>query len=228
MDIRILDRGAFSSAMVHLQPGESFVSEAGAMYRASDNIHMDVTMRKAGKGGFWAGVKRLLASESMFFSTYRVTDASPGEIGLAPTLQGEIAVLDCDDQRDWICTGGSFLGCTEELELDTQFQGIKGFVTGESISFLKVHGGGKLIVNAFGRIERVEVQGGLTVDTGHVVAFQDTLKYSMSKAGGSWMQSWLAGEGIVMNFEGEGSIYVQSHNPQEFGGLLGPLLPERQ
>jgi len=30
-----------------------------------------------------------------------------------------------------------------------------------------------------------------------------------------------------MKFHGTGRLFVQSHNPSEFGGLLGPLLPER-
>ena len=35
------------------------------------------------------------------------------------------------------------------------------------------------------------------------------------------------GEGFVMKFKGKGRVLVQSHNPNEFGKGLGPLLPER-
>jgi uncharacterized protein (AIM24 family) len=72
------------------------------------------------------------------------------------------------------------------------------------------------------------VEDALTVDTGHVVAFENTLSYTLSKAGGSWIQSFLAGEGIVMQFTGRGRVMTQSHNPQEFGKRLGPRLPPRQ
>ena len=34
MEIEILGQGAFESALVHLEPGERFVSESGALYRA--------------------------------------------------------------------------------------------------------------------------------------------------------------------------------------------------
>jgi uncharacterized protein (AIM24 family) len=105
---------------------------------------------------------------------------------------------------------------------------MKGFVTGESLFFLEVSGSGQLLVNAFGRIVESAMEDAMTVDTGHVVAFEKSLQYSITKAGGSWIQSWLAGEGIVMNFTGQGSILTQSHNPKEFGMGLGPLLPSRK
>lgn len=228
MKIEIPASGAFSSALVHLEPGEEFVSESGAMFRASANIDIDVTTKTRGKGGFFAGLKRLFAGEHFFFSKYRVTDDRPGEVGLAPTLQGNVRVLELDDSHAWYCTGGSYLGSSPSLMVDTEFQGLKGLFTGESVFFLKVTGSGQLLVSAFGRLAEINVKESITVDTGHVVAFQDTLKYTITKAGRSWFQSWLAGEGIVMNFTGQGRLLVQSHNPNEFGKSLGPTLPPRE
>ena len=227
MDIQVMDKGAFSWALVQLHPGEQFVSEAGALFRASDNIDIDVTTRQKGSGGLFGGIKRLVAGESFFFSTYTAEDHRPGEVGLAPTLQGEVAVIESDGAGQWLCAGGSYLGSSADLSLDTQFQGFRGMLSGESLSFLAVSGRGPLLVTSFGRINKIELDGNLTVDTGHVVAFQDGLDYSISKAGSSWIQSWLAGEGLVLNFSGRGTIYVQSHNPDEFGKTLGPMLPER-
>ena len=65
MQIEILDRGQFASALVHLEPGEEFVSESGAMYLATDNIDIDVTTRaKRSGGGMLGGLKRMLGGES--------------------------------------------------------------------------------------------------------------------------------------------------------------------
>ncbi len=227
MQIEMQGKGAFGSALVRLKPGEEFVSESGALYRASANVDVDVTTRSRGKGGILAGLKRLLAGEHFFFSTYRVRDDQPGEVGLAPTLPGSVMALDLDGSRSWYCTGGSYLGSSRGLSVDTEFQGLKGFFTGESIFFLRVAGSGKLLVTGFGRLAEIEVREAITVDTGHVVAFEDSLQYTITKAGGSWFQSWLAGEGVVMNFTGQGRILVQSHNPSEFGKSLGPKLPPR-
>lgn len=227
MEIDVRERGAFGWALVNLGPGERFVSEAGALFRISDNIDFDVTTRSRESGGLMSGLKRMLSGESFFFSTYTCADDNGGEVGLAPKLQGEVKLIECDGKSRWLTTGGSYLGSTEDLDIDTQFQGIKGMLSGESLSFLSIEGRGQLLVNAFGRITEIDVADSLTVDTGHVVAFEDALEYSVSKAGGSWIQSFLTSEGLVLKFSGRGRVYVQSHNPTEFGKALGPMLPPR-
>ena len=49
---------------------------------------------------------------------------------------------------------------------------------------------------------RSRVDGEYIVDTGHIVAFNETLNFSLSKAGKSWMSSILGGEGLVCRFQG--------------------------
>jgi uncharacterized protein (AIM24 family) len=100
--------------------------------------------------------------------------------------------------------------------------------SGESLSFMRVTGEGPLVVGAFGKLTEVNVDGQFTVDTGHVVAFEETLQYSIGKAAGSFIKSFLVGEGLVLKFSGTGRVYVQSHNPDEFGRRLGSLLPPRR
>ena len=228
MEVKILPHGAFHSALIELQPGDAFLSDSGAMFRASANVDIDVTTRTKGKGGILAGVKRLLGSDTFFLSTYTVTDGKPGEVGVSPTLQGHVRRLDLDGSTAWLCAGGSWLGCDANMEMDVQFQGLKGLFSGESMFFMHVRGVGPLLVNAYGTITEVAIDGELIVDTGHVVAFEDTLSYSLTKIGGSWITSFLGGEGIVMHFRGRGKLLVQSHNPKEFGSRLGKHLPARQ
>ncbi len=228
MKIEIQGEGAFSSALIEIDPGERFMSESGAMFHATVNVDIDVTTRTRGGGGFLKGIKRMLAADSFFLSTYTSTDAIPGKIGLSPTLQGEVQVVELDGSSQWLCAGGSYLGSSEDLELDTQFQGFKGMFSGESLFFLDVSGRGQLLVSAFGRIVEHYCEGELIVDTGHLVAFEDSLEYSLSKAGGSWRHSFFAGEGVIMKFRGRGRVLVQSHNPSAVGTVLGALLPPRQ
>jgi uncharacterized protein (TIGR00266 family) len=228
MQIEIPDRGGFASALVHLKPGEEFVSESGAMYAASDNVDIDVTTRAGGSGGLLGGLRRMLAAENFFLSTYRTTDGRPGHVALAPVHMGDVLRVDMDGSAGWLCAGGSYLGSARTIDVETKFQGFKGFFSGESPSFLHLTGYGPFLVGAFGRIVELDVQGELTVDTGHVVAYQDTLEYSLGKIGGSWLQSVLAGEGIVFHFSGRGRLLVQSHNPDEFGRQVGGRLPPRE
>jgi uncharacterized protein (TIGR00266 family) len=228
MQIDVIEKGAFQYALVQLESGEEFVSESAAMFRCSANIDIDVTTKSKGKGGLLGGLKRLVGGENFFFSTYSTNDGRNGEVGIAPTLPGEIKVIELDASMKWICTGGSYLASTPELEINTKFQGFKGMFTGEAPFFVEVSGVGELLVTAFGRIAEMSVpQSGLTVDTGHVVAYESTLTYEIGKAGSSWIQSFLAGEGMVIHFSGQGKILTQSHNPSSFGRSLGPMLPPR-
>jgi len=232
MNITISADNTFASVHVELQPGETFQSESSAMYFATSNVNIDVsTYSKSGKqgksGGIMKGVKRLFAGESFFLSKYSILDDQPGMLGIAPEYQGAIEKIELDGQTEWYCTGGSFLAATSDVALDTRFQGIKGFFTGESISFLKLGGHGTVLIEAYGQIERHEVQDEFIVDTGHVVAYSEGLEYSATKVAGGWFKSWLAGEGIVLRFRGTGYVYTQSHNYVGFLRTLGPMLPSR-
>lgn len=226
MEVQFTSGGEFQTALVQLTPGETVVSDAGAMYRASGNVDVDVAVRSRG-GGILSGLKRAMGGDSFFLSTYRTTDGQAGEVGLAPTLPGDIRSVEVGGAT-WLCAGGSFLACDGDLRMDTRFQGMKGFFSGENLFFVEVAGEGTVLVNAYGRISEIEVTDELVVDTGHVVAFENTLDYELTKMGSSWIQSYLAGEGFVLRFRGRGRLLVQSHNPKEFGSRLGKRLPPRR
>jgi uncharacterized protein (TIGR00266 family) len=228
MRFEILEQGAFQSALVHFDNGERLVSESGAMVRASGNVDMDVTTRAKKGGGILSGVKRLLGGDSFFLSSYSTTDGEAGEVGIAPVLPGEVMTLEVAGANHWKTAGGSFLAAGGDIELDTQFQGLGGFISGEGLFFLEASGNGTLLIGAFGALRELEVNGELTIDTGHLVAYEASLDYSVTKAGGSWMQSFLAGEGFVMKFSGQGRVIVQTHDASGFGQRLGPLLPPRE
>ena len=227
MKTEILSQGAFSHLKVTLEPGEKFISEAGKMVRMSANIANDITTRAKNKGGILGGLKRLVSGDSFFLATYTAS-GSAGEVVLAPNLLGEVKTIEMDGSQVWMCSGGSYMASSPDVEVDTEFQGVKGFFTGESIFYVKATGTGTLVVNAFGAVTEKEIDGEYIVDTGHIVAFTQTLNYEITKAGSSWLDSFFAGEGLVMNFKGKGKVLLQSHNPTEFGSAVGPKLPPRR
>ena len=232
MNVKIDTEGAFGSALVTLEAGEKFVSEAGAMYRASPNMEIEVESRRKKDEGMWgalkSGIKAMFAGESFFLSTYTPNDGQTGEVGLAPTHQGEVRSVKVGPEV-WICSGGSYLGSSGGITLDTQYQGLtKGMFSKEGLVFVQASGDGDLLVNGFGRISSVDVSGGITIDNGHLIAFTEGLEYTISKAGGGWISSMMSGEGLVMKFSGQGKVLVQSHDPSRLGGVLGPLLPPRE
>ncbi|MEQ8789031.1 MAG: TIGR00266 family protein [Pirellulaceae bacterium] len=229
MNVDILHQGLFATAEVTLAPGEQFVSESGALYRGSPNLNIETSSRALGGGGILSGLKRaMFARESFFMSTYASRDGSPASFGLSPTLPGEMQVVQLDGAVNWICAGGSYVGSGTGVTIDTQYQGlVKGLLGGGNLMFMKTSGTGPMLVSGFGRLIEIEVEGSLTIDNGHLVAFQDSLQFSVTKAAKGWMASFFSGEMFACRFTGKGKLIAQSHSPTAFGGLLGPRLPER-
>ena len=81
-----------------------------------------------------------------------------------------------------------------------------------------------LLINSYGAIEKVEVDGAYRVDTGHVVAFEGDLRYAIKKSGG-WTASVLSGEGLVLEFTGKGTVWLQTRNLSALVGWISPHLP---
>ena len=227
MKTEVIGTNAYQSLRVEMAPGDCFLSEAGKMVRASREIDIDVTMRRKEGGGVMAGLKRMLSGDSFFFARYTANQQG-GEVVISPTLVGNVKVLELNGDT-WFCPGGSFLACSNGVSADPVWQGLKGLFSGENVVFVKAQGQGFLAVEAFGVITSMEVNGEFIVDTGHVVAFQDSLAYEVTRpAGGSWMTTFLSGEGLVLRFKGHGTVYIQSHNGKAFGEEIGPNLPKRR
>ena len=219
---------AHSLAIAHLSPGESVRAEASAMVSMSQSVQVSTTaMHKSGGGVFGALKRGVLGGESFFQNLF--TANGPGaHVSLAPKLCGSMIAHELDGQHELFIQASSYVAAPESISLDTKWQGFKGFLSGESLFFLKATGTGPILINAFGAIETLDLDGEIIIDTGHLVAFTSGINYSIGKAGGGWIQSYLSGEGLVLRMTGRGRIYLQSRNPSEFGTTVGRLLPARQ
>ena len=124
--------------------------------------------------------------------------------------------------------GGSYVASAPSVNMDIQWQGFgKTLFSGESMFLIHLTGMGPVILNSFGAIYPIQVNGEYIVDTGHIVAFEESLTYEVSKAGKSWLSSFLGGEGLVCRFRGQGTVWCQSHNAGSFGAAIGPSLKPR-
>ena len=195
------------------------------MIAMSGDTSIQTTTRQKSKGGLLAGAKRLLGGESFFINQFTAGQAG-GEVWLATTLPGDMIVYELG-QETLIVQGSSWGASEPNVEVDVGWQGFKSIFAGEGLFWLKLKGSGKAILSSFGAIYPIEVDGETIVDTGHIVAFNETLDFSLTKAGSSWIASILGGEGLVCRFKGRGTVWCQSHNPPTFGRVLGPLLRKR-
>ena len=217
---------ANSAAVLELEPGETITTEAGAMISMSGDMRISTTTHKKNSGGIFKAMKRMLAGENFFLNHFSSSQQG-GQLILGTALSGDMAVKELDNER-LIVQAGSFVAAEESLDMDLGWQGFgKALFSGESAFWLNISGSGKLIFNSFGAIYPVEVDGEYIVDTGHIVAFEESLEFKIAKAGGSWATAILGGEGLVCRFQGKGTVWCQSHNAGSFGSSLGPKLRSR-
>ena len=225
MQVEIVHGPGNAAARVKLALNETMTAEAGAMIAMNSHITMTTTTHKKKKGGLLKAAKRLLAGESLFLNHYE-THGQPGEVILAATLSGDMMEYDLNDEM-LIVQSGSFVACEHQVDMDLGWQGFKSILSGESVFWLKMTGTGKVVLSSYGAIYPVDVDGEYIVDTGHIVAFNETLDFDITKAGKSLIGSFLGGEGLVCRFKGRGRVWCQSHNPSGLGKVLGPMLRPR-
>jgi uncharacterized protein (TIGR00266 family) len=223
MQFEVLYRPAHSLARVWLAPNESVTAESGAMVGMSPNLQMATQ-----SGGLLSGVKRLFGGESFFRNTF-TSQGGPGELLLAHALCGDMRVLELT-QAGFLLQSSAFIAASTNVQIETGLGGFRGFFSGAGMFALRATSPtpGLLLVGAFGGIEELYCDGSLVIDTGHLVAWDATLTYSIGKSASGWIMSWLSGEGLVCHFQGQGRIWIQSRSAAAYGRQIGSLLPPRK
>jgi uncharacterized protein (TIGR00266 family) len=210
----------FAIVDYRLAEGESVVAESGAMVSMSSNVQMKTEAR----GGILAAAKRkLLGGESIFQNTFTAV-GGPGQVMLAPGAPGDVVAFQLEPQRSLFIQSSAYLASTPDATLDTKWGGARGFFSGMGMFLLKATGPGTVFVCSYGAIFEKQCQGEYIVDTDHIVAFQDSVQYSITKVGGL-KSLFLGGEGLVARFQGQGTIHVQTRGPGGLASFLHPFRP---
>ncbi|HEX5834567.1 MAG TPA: TIGR00266 family protein [Pyrinomonadaceae bacterium] len=222
-EFQILHQPSFSLAVLGLQAEQSIQAESGAMVSMSANIELQSQM----KGGIFGAIKRAAGGESAFISTFTAR-GGPGEVTLAPGAPGDIAAIELSGQPFFV-QSSSYLAGDASLSIDTKWGGAKSFFSGEGLFVLLVQGQGLLLVSSFGAIYRKQLRAGerYVVDTGHLVAWEGSMQYTLRKAASGFFRSIMSGEGIVAEFSGPGELLIQTRNLAALAGLLKPFFPSQ-
>lgn len=223
MRTEILYQPSYSITRVELDPHEQIRVEGGAMISMDPHIKVETSAT----GGIFRSIKRAaLGGESFFMSTY-TADASGGELVLGPALPGDMAVFELQNEEMKV-QSGSFVAASIGIDVDTSWGGARTFFGGEGLFMLRCSGSGTLIVASYGAIHHVPLAAGqtYTVDTGHLVAFTQTINFSVRRIAG-WKSTLFSGEGLVVDVTGPGDLYLQTRSQDAFLSWLIPQLPNR-
>jgi uncharacterized protein (TIGR00266 family) len=215
MKFDISGNPSYGDLTIALAAGESFWSEGGAMSRMSS--HVELKTRLVG-GLLKSVIRRLVGGESLFISEY--TAPNMAFVSLSPSYPGCVLHRKIDGDSFYL-TAGSFLACTPGMNLGTKFGGLRAFFSGEGAFLIEVSGQGDLFFSSYGGVIEKDVQGELIVDTGHVVAWEPSLSYTIGGMGGL-KQTLFSGEGLVMRFAGQGKLFLQTRQLPALAGWLSP------
>jgi uncharacterized protein (TIGR00266 family) len=220
MDVQIEFSPAFALAVIRIPAGGAIKAEAGAMTSMSG----DVEIETKAQGGLLKGLKRsVLGGESFFINTF--TSSGGGELTVSPTLPGDIITMPLSG-RTMFVQSGSWMASETGVDIDTSWGGAKTFFSGEGLFLLKCTGQGDMLVSSYGAIREMSLGAGesMKIDTGHLVAFEDGVGYTVNKVGG-WKSTILSGEGLVATLTGPGRVWMQTRSPQDLIGWLTNVLP---
>lgn len=212
-------------ARVRLKPGQELYAEAGKMVYKTPNVAWESRMTGSTLGEKLMGaLRRKVSGESLFFTYFRADGA--GEVGFAGDYPGRIQVFELPAGRSILCQRDAFLFAQPTVEFQVELVkkfGV-GFFGGEGFILEKFTGPGAVFLHAGGDMVEFDLAPGqvLQVDTGCIVAFDESVQYDIELAGGI-KTALFGGEGAVLaTLTGPGHVVIQSMTLQKLRRELSP------
>ncbi len=219
--------------LVKMQRGDSIYCESDAMVMKEQALEVSGRLR----GGLFQSFMRKFTSGESLFQQQIKANQGDGECLLSPNLDGDMQILELG-ARQYILTDGAFVAATEKTHIKAKVQSnIGGALFGGTGGFvvMETSGQGQVCISGSGTLLELEVspeQGEMTVDNGHVVAWDASLQYNVSIPSaegrgivGNLLNSVTSGEGLVIKFRGQGKVIVCSRNRNNYirwlAGALG-------
>lgn len=223
MEISVRHSPSFAVARVALAANEQIRVESGAMMSMSGGVTLTSKM----EGGFLKSAKRAVMGGESFFQTTYTAPGQGGWVDLAPRLPGDLLSLPISNEQALVISKGSWIASDMGVQLDTKWGGFKNMFGSEGGFVMRASGNGPVLVSCYGALETWTLGPGegITLDTGHMVAYDDSVQMSIRKVTGGLMQTVKSGEGLVFDFVGPGRVMTQTRNPNELVGWIAAALP---
>ncbi len=205
------------AVILGLDSGEMVRAEAGSMMYMTQNIEMNTQADTTGQGGvmggLMSGLKRVVAGESFFVTTFTATGPD-GQVCFAGPYPGRIVPLNLQETGPMLCQRDAFL-CSE-INVDIKVAFTKklgaGLFGGEGFILQKLTGEGTAFIHSGGTLVPFDLKVGETikVDTGCLVAFSESVTYDIQLQKGI-KNMIFGGEGLFLaTVTGPGRVYLQT------------------
>lgn len=200
-------------ARLKLTPGQELYAEAGKMVYKTPSVAWETRMSGNSIGEkLWGALKRKVMGESLFLTYFR--SSGSGEVGFAGDYPGRIQVFTLAAGQSILVQRDSFLCAQSTVQLNIAFTKKlgAGFLGGEGFILEKLTGPGTAFIHAGGDHLEFTLKPGemLQVDTGCIVAFEESVVYDIQFVGGI-KTAIFGGEGLFLaTLTGPGKVIIQS------------------
>lgn len=210
---------------IKLQPGQELFAEAGKMLYKTPSVQWETRMSGGSIGEkLWGALKRTVMGESLFLTYFRAIQ--PGEVGFAGSYPGRLQPFVLGPGQTVLVQRDSFVCAQNTVQLNIAF--VKklgaGFFGGEGFVLEKLTGPGTVFIHGGGDFIDFTLAPGemLQVDTGCVVAFDESVNYDIQFVGGI-KTAIFGGEGLFLaTLTGPGRVIVQSMTLDKLRRELAP------
>ncbi|MGA1077223.1 MAG: TIGR00266 family protein, partial [Ilumatobacteraceae bacterium] len=196
MEITTRHTPAYGVARLQMQGGEAARVESGAMMAMSAGVEL----RSRAEGGVMKSLKRAALGGESFF------------VDVAARLPGDITVHQVSPDSALFISKGSWLANEQTVEIDTKWGGFRNLFGSEGGFILRAAGSGQVVFSCYGALEVWNLEAGqhFTVDTGHMVAYTESITMQIRQASGGLVQTVKSGEGLVFDFPQSQNIIVDT------------------
>ena len=203
-----------------LNPGETMITERGAMAWMTPNMKMETTTN----GGLGKAFGRAFSGESMFQNRY-TAQGGAGMIAFASSFPGNIKAFEVAPGKEYIVQKRAFRAAESSVNLSVHFKKKlgAGFFGGEGFIMQKVSGNGTVFAEFDGHVVEYELQAGqsLVLDTGYLAAMDATCTMDIQTVSGV-KNVLFGGEGLFNTVvTGPGHVWIQTMPISAVAGVLG-------
>ena len=217
---------------IELDPMETVIAEAGAMVYMEEGINFDTRMGDGSEanqgilGKLFSAGSRVLAGESLFMTHFTNRGNVKSRVAFSAPYPGTVIPIDLATiggrlivQKDgFLCAA---MGTRLSIILNRRLG--SGLVGGEGFILEKLEGDGLIFVHAGGTVIEKQLKGEtLRVDTGCIVAFEESIDYDIETTG-SLKSMVFGGEGLFLaTLRGNGRVWLQSMPIRKLIQALSP------
>jgi len=236
LDFNVVGSGGQEFVEITIQPGETVISEPGAMIYMDGDIEMKakISNNDSGFSSLFNAGARMLSGESAALVNYTNKNSTkPKTLGLSGPYPGAIIGLEMNTLNNVFYTQrGAYLAGSSDINISVSSTGSlsSSLLGGEGLFMQKLTGHGTVILHASGTIHQRDLAPGevLLVDEGCLVGFTEGVHFDITKSSSSISTMIFGGEGAFLSrLTGEGkggTVLLQSMPIKKLGQSLSPFI----